>query len=349
MVTVSSYGTLPDGREAQVYTLQNAMGIQVKITNYGAALIEWQAPDREGHLANVVLGYPTLDGLRSDGAYIGATCGRYANRIHKGLFTLDGKTYQLAVTNGVNHLHGGVSGFDKKLWQAKTGEKSVTFEYVSPHGEESFPGTLTTRLTYTLDDAGQLEMHYEATTDAPTVLNITNHAYFNLRGNTQGDILDHVLTLFVDAYLPKTEESVPTGEFAEVTGTPFDFRMPSPIRDRYNLPHPQLDDSGFDHSFRIQGYSGQLGDVRKAAHALDPESGRFLEVWSTEPSIHLYTGYWLSGNQPDGNGVVFGPYSGFALEAQHYPDSPNQPGFPTTVLRPGEKYQAITRYKVGVN
>ncbi len=338
------YGTLPDGRQAMLFTLVNRHGLRARLTDFGAILVSLTAPDREGRLADVTLGYDDLDGWVGDRCYLGATAGRYANRIARGRFPLDGQTVQLATNDGPNHLHGGVKGFNKVLWSGQgihaQGPEGVVFRYVSPDGEEGYPGELVVTVTYTLTDANELAVEYAATTSKPTVVNLTHHSYWNLRGGGQGDTLGHELTLHADQYTPVDATLIPTGEQLPVTGTPMDFTHPTAIGARIgNVP------GGYDHNWILRGQDGVLSP---AAEVYEPGSGRVMEVLTTEPGIQFYAGNFLDGSLRGKGGVAYGKHAGFCLEAQHYPDSPNQPTFPTTVLRPGQGYRQKTVHRFSV-
>jgi aldose 1-epimerase len=316
---------------------KNSSGMSAKWITRGATLAELHVPDRDGKLADVVLGFDDVAGYQSgDNQHFGCTTGRYANRIKGGKFTLDGVEYQLAVNNGPNHLHGGPKqALDKVDWQAESLSDGVRFTYTSPAGEESFPGTVTIAVTYTLTNDNALEIHYEARTDAPTILNLTNHSYFNLAGHGGGSILDHELWIDADRYTPVDETQIPTGELATVGGTPLDFRRRCRVGDRIDeLP------GGYDHNYVLDDSKGQ---VRKIAEVYEPVSGRVLWVATDQPGVQLYTGNGLRG-QTGKQGKTYPKHSALCLETQHYPDSPNQPNFPPTVLRPGETYRHTCVY-----
>ena len=342
-----SFGRLADGTDIGLFTL-NARGLEVRAIPYGAIIVSIRVPDRRGDLADVVLGFDDLQGYLERSRYFGAVVGRYGNRIANGRFSLDGRTYQLATNNGPNHLHGGVRGFDKVVWRAQAdrpeGGTRVVFSYTSRDGEEAYPGTLNARVTYEVNERNELSVEYEATTDAPTPVNLTQHTYFNLAGEGRGDILAHVLALDADQFLPVDETMIPTGELAGVAGTPFDFRRPTPIGARINDAHEQLKrGTGYDHSFVVQGAPG----LRRAAHVVEPASGRTLEIVTTEPGVQFYSGNHLSG-QAGKAGHTYAARSGFCLETQHYPDSPNHAHFPSTILRPGATYRSKTVFIFGV-
>ena len=341
-----SFGRLADGTDIGLFTL-NARGLEVRAIPYGAIIVSIRVPDRRGDLADVVLGFDDLQGYLERSRYFGAVVGRYGNRIANGRFSLDGRTYQLATNNGPNHLHGGVKGFDKVVWRAQAdrpeGGTRVVFSYTSRDGEEAYPGTLNARVTYEVNERNELSVEYDATTDAPTPVNLTQHTYFNLAGEGRGDILGHVLALDADQFLPVDETMIPTGELAGVAGTPFDFRRPTPIGARINDAHEQLKrGTGYDHSFVVQGAPG----LRRAAHVVEPASGRSLEIVTTEPGVQFYSGNHLSG-QAGKAGHTYAARSGFCLETQHYPDSPNHAHFPSTILRPGATYRSKTVFIFG--
>lgn len=341
-----SFGKTPDGRNVEVYTLTNRRKAEARITNYGGALVSLKVPDRAGRFADVVLGFGDVGGYLAGNFYVGTVVGRYANRIANGRFTLNGVEYKLAVNNGPNHLHGGVRGFDKVLWTARPlkvrNGSALELTYVSPDGEEGYPGTLSVRVVYTLTDSNELRIDYSATTDKDTVVNLTNHAYFNLAGEGSGDILGHRLTLYADRFLPTDSTAIPTGELRPVRGTPFDFTRPAAIGARIEADDEQIKfGAGYDHTFVVRGRAGTL---RRAALAHEPTTGRTMEVWTTEPGVQLYTGNYLDTGAGKG-GSPYGRRTGFCLETQHYPDSPNKPAFPSAVLRRGGRYRTTTVYK----
>ena len=337
-----------NGQQVELYTLTNRRGVEAKITNYGATVVSLKVPDRAGRFDDVLLGYDTLEGYQRSTFYVGPVIGRYANRVARGRFSLNGKEYRLAVNNGENSLHGGLKGFDKAVWQARPlppagGGAALELTYLSKDGEEGYPGNLSVRVVYTLTDKDELKIDYSATTDKDTIVNLTNHAYFNLAGQGSGDILKHKLTIYADRFLPADEKSIPTGELRSVAGTPFDFRRAHEIGERINQPDEQLKfGNGYDHTFVINGRAGML---RRAATASDPVTGRVLEVWTTEPGVQLYTGNYLESTMAAKGGKSYGPRHGFCLETQHFPDSPNKPHFPSTVLRRGRRFNSTTVYK----
>ena len=342
-VEKSFFGMTPQGDSAMLYTLKNEKNITITITNYGGIITGIFTPDKNGKTTNIVLGFDNLEQYLEGHPYFGALVGRYGNRIAKAQFSLDGESYALAANNGNNTLHGGLEGFDKKLWSPQVigcDERSaLKLSYVSPDGEEGYPGNLSVSVTYELL-MDQLFITYEAKTDKATVLNLTNHSYFNLAG--EGTILDHILYINASKYTPVNDELIPTGELANVEGTPFDFRKPNIIGERFeNLSGEPV---GYDHNFVIDGNEGEK---RLAAKALDPKSGRFIEVSTTDPGVQFYTGNFLDGTLKSGN-RTYEQHSGFCLETQHFPDSPNQSDFPTTVLRPGELFVSQTIFKFGI-
>jgi aldose 1-epimerase len=324
--------------------------MEARVMTYGAIIVSLQTPDRTGKLADVVLGFDNLDGYLHDPPYFGAIVGRYANRIAKGRFTLDGVTYQLPQNNGQNSLHGGVRGFDKVVWTATPFERTdgvgVVLTYVSPDGDQGYPGTLRTQVTYTLADSGALSVDYRATTDKATPINISQHSYFNLTG-AQRDILDHVLTLNADGYTPVDSTLIPTGEIAPVAGTPFDFRTPTAIGARVNADDQQLRNGrGYDHNWVLNRAASGL---THAVHVVEPTSGRTLDIYTTEPGLQFYSGNFLDGSIRGKGGVVYAHRFGIALETQHFPDSPNEPRFPSTILRPGSEFSSRTVFVFGTD
>lgn len=343
-VTEEAWGTTKDGLKVTLYTLRNDKGMEAKISNYGGTIVSLKVPDKKGVFADVVLGFENFADYESKSPFFGCITGRYANRIAGGKFNLEGQTYTLAVNNGPNHLHGGKIGFDKKVWQTSPMQidkgVGLTLEYTSPDGEEGYPGALKCAVAYTLNDNNEFIITYSATTDKPTVLNLTNHSYFNLAGEGNGSILNHELTLFADQYTPTDDTLIPNGTLATVKGTPLDFTSPHPIGERIGADFkPLIQGVGYDHNYVISGPPG----LKKAAHVKDTASGRVLEVFTTQPGVQLYTGNHL--NVTGKQGHTYKSRDGFCLETQHYPDSPNQPAFPTSVLRPGEMYQHTCIYK----
>lgn len=337
-----TFATTSDGQTVERITLTNRNGAIARIITWGANLTELHMPDRDGKVADVTLGFDEPERWLKPHPFFGCIAGRYANRIAKGQFTLDGKTYQLATNNSPNHLHGGKVGFDKKNWRVEAaGENAARFRYTSPDGEEGYPGKLEVSLTYTLTDDNGLRLDYEATTDAPTIVNLTNHAYFNL--GSSSDVLAHELKINADRYTAVDATSIPTGQSPEVDKT-MDFREAKPIgRDIAGMK--DAPGGGFDHNFVIRGW--KAGQLTEAAELRDPSSGRVMKVLTTEPGIQAYTGNYLDAVKGRG-GKSYNRFAGLCLETQHFPDSPNQPSFPTTVLRPGEKYQSTTIYQFSV-
>jgi aldose 1-epimerase len=341
------FGKTPEGGAADLYTLTNRKGMEVAITNYGGIVVQLRVPDRKGNLADVVLGYDDLDGYIHDKAYLGALIGRYGNRIALGKFTLDGKVYTLPRNNGENTLHGGLKGFNQALWRATEIESkngpSLQLEYLSKDGEEGFPGNLSVKVVYTLTDENELKIEYSATTDKETVVNLTNHSYFNLAGAGNGDILQHQVMLRADKYIPVNESQIPTGELRSVQGTAMDFRTPTAVGARIDQDEQQLKyGGGYDNTWVLE--NGKNKTPTLAASVYEPGTGRVLEVLTTEPGIQFYTGNNLYGAKGKGGKVYLRRYA-LCLETQHFPDSPNHPNFPSTVLKPGERYHTVTIYK----
>jgi aldose 1-epimerase len=342
-VTKAGFGKLPDGRAADSYTLKNA-DIEVRITNYGARITSLMTKDRDGKMGDVVLGYNSVEGYAAEAAagkktYFGSVVGRYGNRIRGGKFVIDGHTYQVPQNNNGNALHGGPHGFDEKLWTGKEIPDGVEMSLVSPDGDMGFPGTLTAHVRYTLVGA-TIHINYSATTDKPTVTNLTNHSYFNLSGEGSGTILDEVMMINAAGYTPVDAGLIPVGGVKPVAGTPFDFNKPTPIGARINDDNEQLKIAGgYDHNWVL---NGKNGETKTAAKVYDPKSGRVLTVSTTQPGVQFYTGNFLDGSYTGKAGVKYAKRTGFCLETQHYPDSPNQPEFPTTLLKPGETLHTET-------
>jgi len=342
------FGKTTDGQEVDLYLLTNQNGVEAAITNFGATVVSLRVPDRHGKVADVVLGYVDLDGYIHDKSHFGATVGRYANRIAHGKFSLNGTTYTLAKNNGENHLHGGIRGFDKVVWTAKdvsTPAASVLqLNYLSKDGEEGYPGNLPAQVTYTLTNNNKLRIEYAATTDKDRIINLTNHSYFNLAGQGQGDILQHQLRLHASRFTPVDATLIPTGAIRRVKGTPFDFTRSTAIGSRITQDDEQLKlGQGYDHNFVLDG-DGR-GKPVLAAEVYEPTSGRTMEVWTTEPGIQLYTGNFLDGTARGKAGTTYPRRSAFCLETQHFPDSPNHPNFPSTILKPGTRFKSTTIYK----
>jgi aldose 1-epimerase len=349
--TKSATQAMVDGKPIELITLTNAAGVEVTAISYGAIITSWKVPDRAGQIADIVLGFDDPAAyVKGNSSYFGAIVGRYGNRIGSAQFVLDGRTYKLAANNGVNHLHGGLRGFDKVLWTAepqKTADgAAVAFTRTSADGEEGYPGALKARVMYTLTNKNELIVTYEATTDKSTVINLTQHSYFNLAGQGTGDILGHELRLNADRYTPVDKALIPTGELAAVEGTPFDFRKPTRIGARINSEHPQIQfGRGYDHNWVLARSSEELS---LAAEVYEPTTGRTLQVATTEPGVQFYSGNFLDGSITGKSGRVYRQRFGFCLETQHFPDSPNKPQFPSTTLRPGETYRSRTVFRTGV-
>ena len=352
------FGTTDQGAAVNVYTLKNAHGMEVRATSYGGIILSLKVPDRNGRFDDVVLGYDSLSDYQRASPYFGAIIGRYGNRIAGGRFTLDGRTYTLARNNGPNHLHGGLKGFDKVVWDVAPFEHpdsvGLVFRYRSPDGEEGYPGTLQATVTYTLTDRNELIFDYLGTTDRATPVNLTQHSYFNLAGDGKGDILGHVVTLNADHFTPVDSTLIPTGEIRAVAGTPFDFRTPTAIGARIAQDDEQLRyGRGYDHNFVLNkggtgGSPGEGAALTLAARVYEPSTGRVMEIYTTEPGMQFYTGNFLDGTLRGKHGVVYRHRYGFAMETQHFPDTPNKPDFPSTTLHPGEQYRSRTIYKFAV-
>ena len=339
-----AFGQMPEGESVDLYVLTNGKGLVAKITNYGATLVSLGVPDRNGDVADITLGCDALEGYMAASPYFGSTVGRYANRIANGKFTLEGVEYTLAKNNGENHLHGGIKGFDKVLWQAEPFKEekavSVKFVYFSKDGEEGYPGNLACTVTYRMTENDELKITYEAETDKATPVNLTHHSYFNLAGQGEGDILTHELMLEADQYTPVDAGLIPTGEIQDVASSPMDFTTPHAIGERIDQV-----EGGYDHNFVLRSGGGGLA---LAARVYEPESGRVMEIFTTEPGIQFYSGNFLDGTITGKAGKVYNQYFGFCLEPQHFPDSPNKPDFPSTILQPSAKYLSITVFKFTV-
>ena len=341
------FGKATDGTPVEVYTLTNRNGVEVRAMTFGAIITSIRVPDRKGAIADVVLGFDRLEGYLGDHPYFGAVVGRYGNRIANARFTLGGRTYALAANNGPNHLHGGVRGFDKYVWTAEpiAGVQGVAFTRTSPDGEEGYPGRLQVRVSYVLSDANELSIEYQATTDKATPVNLTQHTYFNLAGHGAGTILDHEVMINADRFTPVGESLIPTGTLAPVAGTPMDFRRPMTVGARIDADTEQIRfGGGYDHNW-VLNRSGAGPEL--AARVVDPASGRMLEVLTTEPGVQFYTGNFLDGSVKGKGGAAYVRRSGLCLETQHFPDSPNQPSFPTTILEPGQTYRSKTVWRFG--
>jgi aldose 1-epimerase len=338
-VTKSDFGNMPDGTKVEIYTLEEG-AIKARVMTYGARLVSLEVPDRKGKVADIVLGYESLAGYTADPkSYFGSIVGRYGNRIAHATFSLDGKRYQLPANDGVNTLHGGIKGFDKLVWQGHEIPHGVELTLVSKDGDQGFPGTLTARVRYTLE-AHALKIEYFATTDKDTVLNLTNHSYFNLAGEGQGDILSHLMMIPADRFTPVDSGLIPTGELAPVAGTPLDFHHPTAIGARINDGNEQMKlGGGYDHNYVL---NGKMGVLQQAARVVEPTTGRVLTVETTQPGVQFYSGNFLDGTLHGKQGHVYNKHSGFCLETQHFPDSPNHPKFPTSELKPGQTYHEVT-------
>jgi aldose 1-epimerase len=340
-ITRVDWGFLPSGEAIDLYTLRNANGIEASITTLGGRLVTLKTPDRHGNWDDIVLGFDSLDGYVQKNPFFGALVGRYANRIAEGQFVLDGETYTLVKNNGPNSLHGGTVGFDKVRWHAYPGDCSLTLLYESKDGEEGYPGTLRTTVVYTLTEDNSLAVDYQAFTDKPTVVNLTNHSYFNLAGHAHGTVADHEVFINANHFTPVNENLIPTGELRAVAGTAFDFLTPQIVGSRIDAGEEQISfGKGYDHNYVING-SG----LRLAARATHPESGRTMEVHTTQPGMQFYTGNHLPDKLDGKGGAVYGFRSGFCFETQHFPDSPNQASFPSVVLQPGVEYHQRTVFK----
>ena len=346
-VTKQAFGKAPDGTAIEKYTLANSRGMRAEIMTWGGTVVSLTAPDRTGKFADVVLGMDTAEGYRTQTAFLGALIGRYGNRIGHARFKLEGKTYQLPKNDGENTLHGGPHGFDKQVWKAAEAHSAegpaLELTYVSKDGEAGFPGTLTAKVVYTLTENNELKIEYSATTDKPTVVNLTNHSYFNLSGQGEGDVLGQEILLNADRFTPVTAGLIPTSELRPVKGTPFDFTKATAIGARIGQNEEQLKfGRGYDHNWVLNKGNGGL---TKAAEVHDPKSGRVMEVFTTEPGVQFYTGNFLDGSIHGKGGKVYGQRSALCLETQHFPDSPNQPKFPSTELKPGTTYHSTTVYR----
>lgn len=335
------FGQLNDGRTAHIYTLTNENGIEAKITNYGGIIVSLKTPDQAGNFENIVLGFENLEDYLGEHPYFGALIGRYGNRIANGKFELNGTEYQLSVNDGDHHLHGGMKGFDKVLWDAEiTDDRRLVLQYTSEDGEEGYPGQLDVTVTYYLTNDNELRLAFEATTDKATPVNLTAHSYFNLTGNPANSILDHELKIHANRYTPATADLIPTGEIVSVEETPFNFSDFESIGSRIDEV-----EGGYDHNFVTDNTDS---GVSLMAEVREPETGRTLKVYSTQPGIQFYSGNFLDGTLTNEDGIELEKHSGFCLEPQHFPNSPNEPGFPSTILTPVETYQAVIVYQFGV-
>jgi len=346
VIKKQAFGTVPEGR-VDLYTMTNSRGMEVRAMNYGGIIVSLRVPDKKGVLADVVLGFDTLDAYLNNKPYFGAIIGRYANRIANGKFTLNGAGYRLARNNGMNSLHGGLKGFDKVLWRGEQFENNqgigVVFTYTSKNGEEGYPGNLKAKVTYTLTDQSELQIEYQATTDEATPVNLTNHSYFNLVSEGNGDILKHNLILNADRFTPVDSTLIPAGELRAVAGTPFDFTKPTAIGARIDTNNEQLAIAhGYDHNFVL---SRKGSGLELAGRVHEPQTGRALEVYTTEPGVQFYTGNFLDGTITGKHGHAYNKHAGLCLETQHFPDSPNHSNFPWTILKPEQTYHSRTVYK----
>ena len=344
------FGTTKEGQNVDQYLFKSKSGMQISIITYGGIITSWTAADKNGDYKDIVLGYNTLEEYETETPYFGALIGRYGNRIANGRFSLNDTTYTLAVNNGVNHLHGGLKGFDKVVWEAESmtsdTEASLVLKYLSKDMEEGYPGNLATTVTYTLNDHNELEVKYEAITDKTTIVNLTQHSYFNLTADFNQTVLDHELSINADSFIPVDETLIPFGNLSDVSQTPFDFRASKRIGQHINDENTQLINGlGYDHCWAL---NDQDKGMRFAASAYEPVSGRLLEVFTDEPGIQFYSGNFLDGSLPSKSGGVYEQRTGFCLETQHYPDSPNQENFPSVVLHPDEKYESTTTFKLSV-
>ena len=340
-----SFGKTPDGKQVDLYTLTNTSGITAKITSFGGILVSLQVPDRNGNSADITLGFDKLDGYLGEHPYFGGIIGRYANRIGKAAFKLDGVEYKLAANDSENHLHGGIKGFDKRVWRLEdigvtSDGAMVKLSYISEDGEEGYPGNLACSVVYTLTEDNKLQISYEAETDKKTVVNLTNHSYYNLAGQGNGDILGHELMLNADKYTVVDEGLIPTGENRNIKGTPMDFTTPMTIGSRIGQV-----EGGYDHNYVLNGG----GSLALAAKVYEPKSGRIMEIHTDQPGVQFYTGNFLDGSITGKAGKVYKKHYGFCLETQHFPDSPNKPDFPPVVLQPGQKYTTVTVHKFDTN
>jgi len=346
-VLAQPFDTTETGRLVKLYTLTNANGVELRAMNYGGIILSLRVPDRDGTFDDVVLGYETLAAYVDESPYFGAIVGRYANRIARGRFTLNGKTYDLATNNGPNHLHGGTVGFDQRVWAARPfvdeHGAGIELSYTSPDGEEGYPGTLDTTVRYTLTDDNQLIVYYQATTTETTPVNLSQHTYFNLAGDGRRDVLDHRLMLNANRFTPVDATLIPTGALHPVAGTPFDFTSPTPIGARIDADHPQIAyGGGYDHNFVLDRSAAGKDSLALAARVVEPQTGRVMTVHTTEPGVQFYTGNFLDGSLTGKDGAVYDRHYGFCLETQHFPDSPNQSNFPSTILQPGETHRSRT-------
>ncbi|AFN73276.1 Aldose 1-epimerase [Melioribacter roseus P3M-2] len=349
-VIQENFGVAPDGSPVFLYTMKNSNGMTVKLTNYGATLVSIVTPDKDGNFADIIAGFDSLSGYVNDNSFIGVTVGRYANRIGKGKFKIDDREYQLTINDGNNHLHGGVKGFHKLVWDSEivTDDTSsyVVMKLHSPDGYEGYPGNVDVKVKFSLNDNNDLIIEYAGTTDKPTILNLTNHAYYNLSGNFENTILDHILTINADNFTPIDSELIPTGEIASVENTPMDFRKPTAVGARINEDYIQLKyGKGYDHNWALNEYDG---NVRKAVTLSDPKSGRVLEIFTDQPGMQFYSGNFLNGTITGKGGIKYNYRTALCLEPQFFPDSPNKDNFDSPLLKPGEIYRQTTVYRFGI-
>ncbi|MFZ6032514.1 MAG: aldose epimerase family protein [Melioribacter sp.] len=345
-----NFGVAPDGSPVFLYTMKNSNGMTVKLTNYGATLVSIVTPDKDGNFADIIAGFDSLSGYVNDNSFIGVTVGRYANRIGKGKFKIDDREYQLTINDGNNHLHGGVKGFHKLVWDSEivTDDTSsyVVMKLHSPDGYEGYPGNVDVKVKFSLNDNNDLLIEYAGTTDKPTILNLTNHAYYNLSGNFENTILDHILTINADNFTPIDSELIPTGEIAPVENTPMDFRKPTAVGARINEDYIQLKyGKGYDHNWALNEYDG---NVRKAVTLSDPKSGRVLEIFTDQPGMQFYSGNFLNGTITGKGGIKYNYRTALCLEPQFFPDSPNKDNFASPLLKPGDIYRQKTVYHFGI-
>lgn len=342
-----AFGQISKEVQAELYTITNANGVSMSVTNYGGIITELKVPDKDGNISDIVLGYDKVEDYIKASPYFGATIGRYGNRIAKGKFTLNGTEYTLATNNTPNHLHGGVRGFDKVVWNLEPfqndNELGLVMKYRSQDGEEGYPGNLDVTVTYSLNNKNELRIDYLARTDKQTICNLTNHSYFNLKDGGASSILDHELQIFADQFTPIDPTSIPLGELLSVEETPFDFKEPKRIGEDINKEYVQIENGiGYDHNFVL---NGEIGKMTLAAKVSEPTTGRVMEIYTEEPGVQFYSGNFLDGSLVGKNGIVYNHRNGFCLETQHYPDSPNNPDWPSTILNPGETYKTSTIHK----
>jgi len=346
-ISSKPFGVTGDGEQVELFTLTNAFGHVMRVTNYGAIVVGLELPDRDGQAGDVLLGFDRLDDYLAEHPFFGAVVGRLGNRLAGGKFTLDGQEYTIALNDGPNSLHGGLKGFDKVVWKAEPSQTPdgprLALSYVSADGEEGYPGEMDIRVTYTWTNDDVWRVEYQAETTKPTVLNVTQHAYFNLAGAGNGDVLGHELQIFADRFTPIDETLIPTGELRDLAGTPLDFRQPHIFGERINADDEQLaNGGGYDHNYVLNSEPGQLA---RAVRVTEPTTGRVMEVWTTEPGVQLYSGNFLDSTNVGKSGKTYHKYYGFCLETQHFPDSPNHPEFPSVVLRPGQTWRTTTEFR----